>query len=116
MADEVKASEGAHQQSSSGPAKSAATPEERLAASLPPHERKQPDPALQLSVGRIGAGGITLMAVVAAFILAVVLYGLNSAGPNAQNVGAPPKVAPAPQAGGASGAPKPQPSNSANHP
>lgn len=117
MAEEVKkSSEGAYQQSSSGPAQPAAAAEERLAESLLPEERAQPDPDLQLSFGRLGAGGITLAAVVAAFILAVVFYGLNSAGPNAQDVGTPPKVAAAPQAGGASGAPNAQLANKANHP
>jgi hypothetical protein len=116
MADEVNTSEGAHQQPNSRPPESAASAEEQLAASLPPQERRQPDPALQLSVGRLGGGAIALVAVVAALILAVVFYGLNSAGPNAQDVGTPPKVAAAPQAGGAPGAPNAQPANKANHP
>ncbi len=115
MAEEVKTSAGAYREPSR-PAEFAASAEERLAASLPPQERRQPDPALQLSVGRLGGGAITLVAVVAAFILAVVLYGLNSPGPNAQDVGTPPKTAAAPQAGGNPGAPNQQPANSANHP
>jgi len=55
-----------------------ATHEERLAAKLPPQEARQPDPILQLSVGRLGAGSITLVAVIVAVILGVVFYGLNS--------------------------------------
>lgn len=66
-----------------------ATHEELLAAKLPPQETEQPDPGLQLSVGRVGAGSITLVAVVCAVILAVVLYGLNSPGPDTADSGAP---------------------------
>jgi hypothetical protein len=74
--------------------------EESLAANLPPQESHQPDPILQLSVGRLGAGSITLVAVVAAVILAVVFYGLNSPAPDAQSVGAPKSASSAPQGGG----------------
>jgi hypothetical protein len=116
MAEDVKASGGAFEQPSPGPAGPAASAEERLAESLPLDERAQPDPDLQLSFGRLGAGGITLAAIVAAFILAVVLYGLNSPSPNAQDAGTPPKTAAAAQAGGAPAAPNAQPANSANHP
>jgi hypothetical protein len=117
MADEVNTGRSAYQQGNSRPSDAAPSAEEQLAASLPPQERRQPDPALQLSVGRLGGGSIALVAVVAAFILAVVFYGLNSAGPDAQNVGTSPKVAAAaPQAGGAPGAPNAQPANKANHP
>ena len=87
-----------------------------MAANLPPQERRQPDPALQLSVGRLGGGAVALAAVVAAFILAVVFYGLNSAAPDAQDVGTPSNVAAAPQAGGAPGAPNAAPANKANRP
>jgi hypothetical protein len=116
MADEANKSQSAYQQPTSRPPESTLSAEEQLAAGLSPQERRQPDPALQLSVGRLGGGAITLVAVVAAVILAVVFYGLNSAGPNAQDVGTAPKVAAAPQAGGASGAPNAQPANKANHP
>jgi hypothetical protein len=116
MAEEVKASESPYQQPSGTSSESAPSPGERLAASLPPDERDQPDAELALSYGRLGAAGITLAAVVAALILAVVFYGLNSAGPNAQDVGTPPKVASAPQAGGAPAAPNAQPANKANNP
>jgi hypothetical protein len=116
MADEVKTGETADQQSSGGPTKPEVSAEESLAASLPPDERDQPDPDLKLSYGRLGAAGLTLAAVVAALILAVVLYGLNSPGPNAQDVGTPPKVASAPQPGGAPGASNAQPANKTNNP
>jgi hypothetical protein len=116
MADEVHTSQSSHQQQNSRPPESTASAEEQLAASLPPQECRQPDPALQLSVGRLGGGAVALAAVVAAFILAVVFYGRNSAGPNAQDVGTPPKVASAPQANGVPGAPNAQPANKANHP
>jgi hypothetical protein len=46
-------------------------------ANLPLTETHQPDPLLQTSTGRMGAGGITVAAVVVAAILGVVLYGLN---------------------------------------
>jgi hypothetical protein len=116
MAEEVKPTEDADRQCRPGPANPAASAEERLAESLPPEERAQPDPDLQLSFGRLGAGGITLAAVIAAFIVAVVLYGLNSPGPNAHDVGNPPQTAAAPQAGGAPAGPNAQPANGANHP
>ena len=48
-----------------------------LRASLPPTVTEQPDPMLQMSTGRVGWPGLTLFAVVAALILAVVFYGLN---------------------------------------
>ena len=85
--------------------------EEILAAKLPPQVKEQPDPMLQLSVGRVGAGSLTLAAVVAAFILGVVLYGLNSPAPDA---GAP---ATAPAAGGKAGpaAPGGQQTGNAGH-
>ncbi len=65
------------------------THEEMLAARLPPQERQQPDPVLQLSVGRLGAGSVTLVAIAAAIIIAVVLYGLNSPAPSAEHATAP---------------------------
>lgn len=116
MADEVNTSRSAYEQPNPPPPDSAPSAAEQLAAGLPPQERKQPDPALQLSAGRLGGGSVALAVVAAAFILAVVFYGLNSAGPNAQDVGTPPKVAAAPQAGGAPSAPNAQPVNKANHP
>ncbi len=79
------------------PADRSATHEEILAAKLPPQVKEQPDPMLQLSVGRVGAGSLTLVGVVAAIILGVVLYGLDSPTPNA---GAPTSPASAPAAGG----------------
>lgn len=116
MADEVHTNQSSHQQQNSRPPESTASAEEQLAASLPPQERRQPDPALQLSAGRLGGGAIALVAIVAAFIPAVVFHGLNSAGPNAQDVGTSPKLASAPQASRAPGAPNAQPANKANHP
>jgi hypothetical protein len=77
--------------------------EEALASRLPSQEVNQPDPALQLSVGRLGAGAVTLVAVICAVILGVVLYGLNSPPPNTQGGGTPPSASSAPAAGGKSG-------------
>jgi hypothetical protein len=56
-------------------------------------ERHQPDPALQLSTGWMGASGITLVALAAAIILGIVFYGLNRRGHN--------ETAPAPAASSA---------------
>jgi hypothetical protein len=40
-------------------------------------EKNQPDPMLQMSTGRMGSGGISLIAIAVVVILAVVFYGLN---------------------------------------
>jgi hypothetical protein len=63
------------------------THEELLSAKLPPQVTNQPDPALQLSAGRLGGGAITLVAVVTVMILGVVLYGLNAPAPPAAGAG-----------------------------
>lgn len=83
--------------------------EAKLRASLPTQEKEQPDPFLQMSTGRMGAGGITLFALIAVAILTVVLYGLNGHGG-----GVSPPVPPAastaagsPVAGGHGAAPTP---------
>jgi hypothetical protein len=52
-------------------------PERRLESQLPREERQQPDPALQLSTGRLGAAGWAIFAVIGIFVLTVVLWGLN---------------------------------------
>jgi len=46
-------------------------PERKLESQLPREERQQPDPALQLSTGRLGAAGWAIFAVVAIFIVTV---------------------------------------------
>jgi hypothetical protein len=74
-----------------------------LRAKLPMQEKKQPDPFLQMSTGRLGIGGVTLFALAAVVILGVVLYGLN--GNNSGRVSHPAAVrsavqARAPAAGG----------------
>ena len=46
---------------------------------LPIQETQQPDPLMRLSVGRLGAGGISLAALVIAAIIGIVFYGLNQA-------------------------------------
>jgi hypothetical protein len=89
------------------------THEEGLAARLPVQEKEQPDPMLQLSVGRLGAGSMALAALACAIILAVVLYGLNSPVPSAQNP-ASPAAAPA-ASGPAPGAAKPPAKQSNNN-
>ena len=47
-------------------------------ANLPPTETQQPDPLLQMTTGRVRAGGITIAAIVVVIVVGVVLYGLNS--------------------------------------
>jgi uncharacterized protein HemX len=64
-------------------------------------EKHQPDPMLQMSTGRIGAGGLSLVALIIAVILGVVFYGLNSptisheaaAAPTAKSAAPPPGTA-----------------------
>ncbi len=52
--------------------------ERRIEASLPIEERRQPDPALQLTTGRLGAVGWTFFVVIAVVVLSAVLWGLNA--------------------------------------
>lgn len=40
-------------------------------------EQHQPDPMLQMSAGRMGGGGLSLVAIAIVVTLAVVLFGLN---------------------------------------
>jgi hypothetical protein len=85
-----------------------------LRAKLPTQVKEQPDPFLQMSTGRVGAGGITLAACIVVLVLGVVLYGLNGRGTE-QSAGTAPASAPA--AAGTSGAPTtPAPSESRNGP
>lgn len=58
---------------------SRAVRDDELRPDLPPTIKEQPDPFLQMSSERMGAGGITLITLAAAIILGVVLFGLNSA-------------------------------------
>ncbi|HTV34793.1 MAG TPA: hypothetical protein VMF12_00050 [Xanthobacteraceae bacterium] len=83
-----------------GQARRKPSEEERLASKLPLPETDQPDPMLQLSVGRLGAGSVTLAAAFGAIILGVVLYGLNSPAPNPQDVAGTKSAPAAPDAGG----------------
>jgi hypothetical protein len=78
---------------------------------LPVPEKIQPDPMLRMGTGRVSAGAMTVVAVVAALILYVVLYGLNSPNPIEQTATSPALTQNAkPQAGGNSGAAAPGPS------
>jgi hypothetical protein len=70
--------------------------EHRIHGAIPVQEREQPDPMLQITTGRTGAGGITLLACAVAFILAIVFYGLNSRG-GAEHMAAAPPAPPAAQ-------------------
>lgn len=70
---------------------------------LPLQEANQPDPMLQLTTGRMGAGGITLAALVIAVVLGIVFYGLNSPVTPEQTAAAPVPHSAQPQAGGKSG-------------
>lgn len=87
----------------SGRSEHEATHEERLAARLPVAETNQPDPLLQISVGRAGAGSIWLVGIAAAIILGVVLYGLNSPAPSAQDGASRTAAASVPGPGAATG-------------
>ncbi len=122
MTDEVKGNATFDQsRSAPGTARSSVPPaagptaEERLAASMPAQVTNQPDPALQLSVGRVGSGSIALVAVVCAIIVGVVLWGLNSPAPNAKDVNTAASATTNPPGPGTSGAgtPNPLPANSA---
>jgi hypothetical protein len=75
---------------------------------LPPTETQQPDPLLQITTGRVHAGGITIAAVVVLVVIGVVFYGLN-ARTTSEPTAAPQSTTAAhqPAAGGASGAPTP---------
>jgi hypothetical protein len=77
-------------------------------AELPPTETQQPDPLLQITTGRVHAGGITIAAAVVVVIVGVVLYGLNSR-TAFEHTATPPSTTAAhqPAAGGASGAATP---------
>jgi hypothetical protein len=70
-------------------------------------EEHQPDPMLQMTTGRIGAGGVTLVAIVIAGIVGVVFYGLNSGGTEQSATAPAPAHATQPTAGGNSGAATP---------
>jgi hypothetical protein len=82
--------------------------DQKIAAHLPGSETEQPDPMLQMSTGRMGAGGITIAAVVMALILGVVLYGLNGRA-SVESSAAPPSTTAShtPAAGGNSSAATP---------
>jgi hypothetical protein len=71
-------------------------PEHAPVPDLPVTETQQPDPLLQTSTGRMGAGGIAIAAVVMAIVLGVVLYGLNDRG-TGESATAPPSTTAAQQ-------------------
>ncbi len=73
----------------------------RRAGDLPMTETQQPDPMLQLTTGRMGAGGITLVACAAALIIGLVFYGLNTGKEPAST--SPASHSSQPQAAGGSG-------------
>lgn len=79
--------------------------ESALEAGLPSQEKNQPDPMLQITTGRAGAGGIALVAIAAAVILGFVFYGLNGGASSQQTAAAPPPHNMQPAAGGQSGPP-----------
>jgi hypothetical protein len=81
MADKTDANSPTSNPPRSGQPNSGVSAEERLEASLPTQEKDQPDPALQLSHGRLSAGSITLVGVLIALVLGVVFYALNSPAP-----------------------------------
>jgi hypothetical protein len=78
-------------------------PEREPAMQMPITETQQPDPLLQTSTGRMGAGGVTLAAIVVAMILGVVLYGLNDRTTAQSTAAAPSTTAGQPPPAGGSG-------------
>jgi hypothetical protein len=82
---------------------------------LPTQEAQQPDPMLQMSTGHVGAGGITLFALVSAIVLSIVFYGLNAGRGPEQTASTSPAHNPQPAAGTNSGATKPGTSQSNEH-
>ena len=81
---------------------------------LPTQEAEQPDPMLQMSVGRVGAGGITLFALVSAIVLGIVFYGLNAGRGPEQTASTSPAHSTQPAGGDHSGATKPGTTQQAN--
>ncbi len=51
---------------------------DEIQSHLPLQEKEQPDPMLQVTTGRIGAGGLTLFAIAAIAILCIVFFGLSN--------------------------------------
>ena len=71
---------------------------------IPEQEKHQPDSMLQMSTGRMGGAAVMLAAIVAAVVLGVVFYGLNTGSQTEQTSSFPPAQSAHPQAGGNSGA------------
>jgi hypothetical protein len=83
---------------------------------LPTEEMNQPDPMLQMSAGRSSTGGMTLIAVGAAIILAIVFYGLNAGnGPDQTASTSPAQTTQQPAAGGNTSPAKPGAAQSNEH-
>lgn len=76
-------------------------------AELPAQVTEQPDPLLQMSTGRMGPAGITLVAIAIVVIVGVAFYGLNSRVNSDHTAAAPSAQTAQPQAGGNSGAATP---------
>ena len=70
---------------------------------MPEQEKQQPDPMLQMSVGRMNGGAMTLAAIVAAIVLGVVFYGLSSPNRTEQAPPSPAVQSAHPQSGGQPG-------------
>jgi|SRR5690242_3049553 negative regulator of sigma E activity len=70
---------------------------------IPEQEKHQPDPMLQMSVGRMSGGAMTLAAIVAAVVLGVVFYGLSSPNRTEQAPPSPAAQSAHPQSGGQPG-------------
>ena len=68
-------------------------PTARLQTELPAQETEQQDPALQMSTSRVGAAGWAIFAVIAVFIVTVVLYGLNGPSETSAPKGTAPSAA-----------------------
>jgi hypothetical protein len=84
---------------------SAAEQDAALRAKLPLPVKEQPDPFLQMTTGRMGAGGIAVVAFIIVAIVTVVFYGLNRPSSTIHAAASAPVSSPA--AGGKVGATAP---------
>jgi len=89
MTDESDADHPSSHQTATQPEPQSIIHKGELAAGLPPEEREQPDPALQLSAGRVGPVSITLWALAIAVIIGVAWYGFTRPAPKAEHATAP---------------------------
>ena len=83
MADE--SNHPSSHQTASPPQPRSTIHKDELLADLPPQERVQPDPALQLSAGRLSPVAVVLWTIAIAVIIGVVWYGFTRPAPKAEH-------------------------------